>query len=411
MEMINRYKFKPGIKNVRISLECYADYMHDIVQTIREPLLALDSNLRVTIANKSFYKTFRVRRNETENQLIYELGNGQWNIPKLLELLRTVLVKKMGFENYEMEHSFPHIGTKIMLLDAAHIYHEIDATQTVLLSIEDVTAEREAEGILKKLNADLEKRGQQLEQTNEEIKQLLRVKTDFAARVSHELRTPLSAIKESINIVYKGSPAAMEEQKVFLEMAQRNIERLGRLVDNILDFSKLEAGKRNFSMVKGSINEMIHDAADLYGILAAQKGLKINCELQLGIPEMSFDYDAVFQVLTNLLSNALKFTENGEIVVSSQLQADAVVISVHDTGIGIEKKDLKRLFQPFEQIVSAEGKRTEGAGLGLNISRQIVEQHQGKMWADSIIGQGTCLQFSLPLLQKGVIARESCIAP
>ncbi len=156
---INRYKFKPGIKNAKISLELYADYMHDIVQTVCQPLLVLDSNLRVKIANKSFYKKFRVRKAETENHPIYELGNGQWNIPELLELLKTALVKKAGFEDYEMEHFFPDIGTKIMLLDASQIYHELEATQTILLAIEDVTKQREAENTLKQLNAALEKSG------------------------------------------------------------------------------------------------------------------------------------------------------------------------------------------------------------------------------------------------------------
>ncbi|MBN1688550.1 MAG: PAS domain-containing sensor histidine kinase [Candidatus Omnitrophica bacterium] len=407
--MINRYKFKPGIKNAKISLELYADYMHDIIQSLREPLLILDSALRIKIANKSFYKTFRVRQRETENHLIQELGAGQWNIPELLELLRTVLVKKMGFEDYEIEHSFPDIGTKIMLLNACQIYHEAEATQTILLSMEDVTKQREDEKKLKQLNVVLEKRGLELERANEENKKLLKLKADFTAAVSHELRTPLTAIKESINIVYQGASGVMEEQKMFLEMAKRNVERLGRLVDNVLDFSKLESGKRKFIMVQSNINELIHEGGALYGVLATRKGLKIRYELQPEIPEIRFDYDSILQVLTNILSNALKFTEQGEIVICSKLLDGEIEVSVRDTGTGIRKKDMKMLFQPFEQVVSEGGKKAEGTGLGLTISKQIVEQHQGKISIDSTSGKGTLVRFTLPLGQNEVTAYETCL--
>ena len=410
-KMIDRYKFKPGIKNTKISLELYADHMHDIVQTLREPFLILNSHLKVEIANKSFYRMFRVRQSETENRPISELGNGQWNIPELLALLKTVLVNKMGFEDYEIEHSFPDIGTKNMLLDASQIYHEVEATQTILLSIADVTKERKSAKRLKQLNVVLEKRGLELEQSNEKIKKLLKLKEDFTARVSHELRTPLTAIKESINIVYKGAFGVMEEQRVFLEMAQRNIDRLGRLVDNVLDFSRLESGNKKFEMAGGNINELIHEGGAFYGPLAVRKGLQIRYALQPDLPEFEFDYDSILQVLTNVLSNAVKFTERGEIFIRSKLRKGGVHVYILDTGPGIEKKDMKKLFQPFEQIDAGNRKKIEGSGLGLTISEQIVEQHHGKISIRSVIGKGTMVHFFLPLDQNGVAPKEACLVP
>jgi len=399
-------KFKPGVRKTKISFEMYADYMHDIVQTLHEPLLVLDGDLRVRLANKSFYRTFRVRQGETENCLLQDLGKGQWKMPKLLELLKQALTRKAGFENFETQQLFPDIGMKSMVLDASQIYHQADATQTILLSIQDVTQQKEAERKLTELNRELKERSAALERSNGEIQALMKVKEDFTARVSHELRTPLTALKESINIVYEGASGVLEEQKMFLEMAKRNVERLSRLVDNVLDFSKLNSGQKKMTMTAGSLNNLIREGGAFYEPLAVRKGLKIRYELQPGIPEIPFDHDSILQVLTNLLSNAIKFTEQGEIVIRSKLGTHTVEVSVLDTGMGVDKKDIKKLFKPFEQFAGADAVKIKGTGLGLTISKQIIKQHDGNISIHSESGKGTLARFTLPLIPRKKPATE-----
>lgn len=409
--MLNPYKPKRARRKTETSLKLHADELYGIVQTLREPLLILDSDLRVIMANKSFYRKFRSTRLGAEGKLIAELRLPPRMLPSLLTQLKSVRIKKAGFENFEMTQGFPGSTKKILSLCASPILSEAGAPQKLLLSFEDVTARREAEKKLVDLTAALEKRNLELAFSNQEIKKLLRVRVDFSARVSHELRTPLSALKESINIVYQGASGALKEQKMFLEMAKRNIERLGRLVDDVLDFSRLDSGKKTFDMRKNNINDLIREGGAFYGPLAARKGLQIRFQLQSEIPEITFDYDSILQVFINILSNAVKFTERGEILIQSRLLSSGVEISVQDTGAGIAKKDIKRLFQPFEQIEGGSGKKNEGTGLGLTISRQIIEQHRGKISISSVIGKGTQARFSLPLHSARIHEKETSLVP
>lgn len=232
----------------------------------------------------------------------------------------------------------------------------------------------------------------------EKIKRLLQIKTDFTNMVSHELRTPLVAIRESNNIVCEGAAGPVNaEQKSYLEMVKRNVERLSRLIDGILDFSQLETGKKELRMAEGDINDLIAEVVRFQKPVASQKGLGLTCELDSKIPKIKFDPDSISQVLTNLISNAVKFTEKGEITIRSRLEADQIRVSVRDTGVGIAPGDAERLFQPFEQITGRGGQRPEGTGLGLAICKEIVEHHQGKIGIESEVGKGTVVWFSLPL--------------
>lgn len=193
-------------------------------------------------------------------------------------------------------------------------------------------------------------------------------------------------------------------------MAKRNIKWLGRLADNVPDYSKLERGNRGFAVAQYNLNELIHEAGDFYGPLAARKGLKIRYELQPGIPEIDFDHDGIMKVMTNLLSNAVKFTQRGGIVIYSKLQNDEVEIFVRDTGAGIREKDRNRLFQPFEKIRGEDGRKIEETGLGLTITKKIIEQHHGKIEIRSEIGRGTMAYFSLPIRQTAIPSKEPCLA-
>jgi signal transduction histidine kinase len=226
-----------------------------------------------------------------------------------------------------------------------------------------------------------------------------RVKSEFTSMVSHELRTPLTVIKESIGIVYDGVSGPLNaDQKDFLETAKRNVDRLGRLINDVLDYQKLEAQHVEFKMVEQDINKVIGEIGQGFVLPLKSKGLELKLDLKTDLPLLTFDTDKITQVIINLVNNAMKFTEKGAVTVSSEIIGNnAVKVSVTDQGIGIKKEDLGKLFQSFSQISTGKGRQTGGTGLGLAISKRIIESHKGQMQVESVYGQGSTFYFILPI--------------
>lgn len=235
-----------------------------------------------------------------------------------------------------------------------------------------------------------------------ERKRLERIKDDFTSTVSHELRTPLAAMKEGIGIVLDGTAGEITpEQKEFLGLAKRNVDRLARLINDVLDFQKLDSGAMTFKIQDEDVNSVIRDVGQMMVLAAAkQKGLGLTFNLSENLPRIPFDRDKITQVLTNLINNAIKFTDKGSIKVTSSLGDHVVEVSVQDTGIGIKEEDLPKLFGKFTQLTSGSDRKTGGTGLGLAISKQIVEWHKGKIWAESKFGKGTTIHFFLPVKEQ-----------
>jgi signal transduction histidine kinase len=243
-------------------------------------------------------------------------------------------------------------------------------------------------------------RKEELEKAQEELKRAMEIKSEFTSMVSHELRTPLTAIKESIGIVLDETAGELnDEQKDFLSTAKRNVDRLHRLINDVLDFSKLESGKIKYDMKPYNINEVIKEAMKTHMSVAEQKNLYLVSNLDPDIPIMVFDDDRITQVITNFLSNALKFTEKGGITVTSDYNKEEkmVYVCVKDTGPGIKKEDIPKLFKQFSQLGGPDGRQTGGAGLGLAICKKIIEDHRGKTWVESEVGKGSSFYFKLPV--------------
>jgi signal transduction histidine kinase len=218
--------------------------------------------------------------------------------------------------------------------------------------------------------------------------------------VSHELRTPLTSIKEGINIVKDGSAGEINaEQNEFLELASRNLERLHRLINNVLDFSKLEARKAQFIVKENDINKVITEVVDTQSAAAVKKGLFLKTKLDSDIKPGMFDADKITQVLNNLINNAVKFTDNGGVTVLSSYDSfkKEIVVHVKDTGIGVKQKEQSQLFREFQQSEEDSFRKTGGSGLGLAICKQIIEEHKGKIWIESEYGKGSDFIFTLPV--------------
>lgn len=233
----------------------------------------------------------------------------------------------------------------------------------------------------------------------EEARKAVNVKNEFISVVSHELRTPLAPINESVSLMLEGLTGEINDrQKKFLETIKRNSERLGRLINDVLDFQKLESGMVRFMPGQNSINDVIREVYQTMVIMGKEKGLSFDLELADDIPPISFDRDKITQVLTNLVSNAIKFTEaGGRIKITAAREDSTVHVAVMDTGFGIKKEDIPNLFQNFHQLDTAREKKLGGTGLGLAISKEIILRHKGKIWAESEFGKETAFHFVLPI--------------
>jgi signal transduction histidine kinase/CheY-like chemotaxis protein len=235
-------------------------------------------------------------------------------------------------------------------------------------------------------------------QLYEHTKSLDRMKSEFVAVVSHEIRTPLTSIKGSIELLgdERFFPQNDQQHKL-LTIAQANTERLLHLISDILDFSKLESASLRLNLERQRIEPVLSQAAESMATLLEEKTLTLDLQVDSPLPDVVIDSDRIGQVLTNLISNAIKFSPNqGRIEVRVQPTEANVQVSVRDHGMGIAAQDLGKLFRKFSQIDSSLTRRAGGAGLGLVICKGIVEQHGGRIWVESTPGQGSAFHFELP---------------
>lgn len=230
-------------------------------------------------------------------------------------------------------------------------------------------------------------------------KEVEALRQNFMSMVVHELRSPLTSIKGASEMLAKKDLNTSDKEKM-VEVIKDASETMLSEVSDLLDASKIEAGKLAINRSENDLNKLIHERAEAFSYLAHDKGLKVNLNLEVGIPKFDFDGERVGQVINNLLSNAIKFTLTGGIItIASAARMGQVTISISDTGIGIadEKKGL--LFSKFGQTGQIFNK--DSTGLGLYISKGIIESHGGKIWVESETGKGTNVYFTLPVVKEG----------
>jgi len=243
-----------------------------------------------------------------------------------------------------------------------------------------------------------------LNKLNEDLRQLNETKSEFTAMLSHELRTPLTAITQGVKIILDGKTGDInDEQRTFLEITERNVQRLSRLVNDVLDFQKLDTRRMDFYWQKNNINDVVkeveHDIANFTG----DKNLTIETDLCFDMQAVIFDKDKIIQVITNLLSNAIKYTSEGKIILSTHVVDDGIKVSVTDSGIGIAQDNISKLFTSFTQLEKGKTKKPGGSGLGLAISKKIVEAHKGQIWVESEVNRGSVFSFVIPFARRNSI--------
>ncbi len=225
------------------------------------------------------------------------------------------------------------------------------------------------------------------------------LKAEFVSKVSHELRTPIVAMQHALAILSDQVAGALsEEQQKFVSLSQRNLERLNNLINDLLDLSKLEAKKMELRLQPGAIAPVIQQVCETLEPWAKSKAIALTPRLSDGLPNALFDQTRITQVLTNLVGNAIKCTpKQGRIVIEARRAEEALEVSVTDSGSGIAKEDIPKLFSKFQQVGERRATDISGTGLGLAISKEIVELHKGQIWADPEARQGARFVFTLPL--------------
>jgi PAS domain S-box-containing protein len=338
---------------------------HNIVEKSADGIIILDSNGIVQFANHS---TEAIFGHKTE-----ELVGEQFGFP--------IVAGEVMELNVIRQNRKPGIA------EMRVVETQWENQRAWLALLRDITERKEAE---------------------EKLKETMKMKSEFTSTVSHELRTPLTAIKEGIAPVLDGLFGEInEEQKELLGIAKKNVDRLTRLINDVLDFQKLDAGKMKFDIQPHDINEIARDVYEMLALTAKDTGINFLLELDDSLPEIGFDSDKITQVLTNLVNNAMKFTEKGTITIKTYKIEDTVQVSVSDTGCGIRKEDLPKVFDSFEQLSHGGDRKTGGTGLGLTISKEIVERHGGMIWVESKHGKGSKFTFTLPICGTEGLLKKS----
>jgi two-component system cell cycle sensor histidine kinase PleC len=402
-DITDRKKIEAGLEKTRKELAIIkktadeaSEFAESIINTVREPLIALDQDLRVVTVSRSFYEVFKVKPEETVRQLIYDLGNKQWDIPMLRELLETILPEKTSFDNYEVEHNFATIGKRTMLLNARQIKRAMGMERIILLAIEDITERKEVE-------AGLEKANEELTVVTTELKRVAQVKSEFLANMSHELRTPLNSIIGFSEVLYDETFGPLNgKQKQYVNNVLTSGKHLLLLINQILDMAKVEAGKMKLTLSTLPMKALLNEIALLVEDMVGKKRLELFLEIAEDLPDIQADDLKVKEILYNLLSNAVKFTPEGGKVGMRVKKADSEIeIVVWDTGIGIESENMDKIFEGFFRVDTPYSRVTEGTGLGLPLSKKLVKLHGGKLLVESQgLNCGTSVRFTLPIISR-----------
>jgi two-component system CheB/CheR fusion protein len=378
------------------------DATEQIVETVREPLLVLTPDFRVQSANPAFYQLFQVRPAETEGQLIYQLGNGQWDIPALHTLLEEILPQNTVFNDYEVTHNFEHIGPRTILLNA----RRLDNVQFILLAMEDITAHKHAATQLQQQQARLERQvhertaalrsemaeRQRLEREAHRV-QHFALLGRLAAGVSHDLRNPLGAIFLHVDLLEEElrepSTASAAEITSALAEIKTQLARVDDLIQDYLALVRVAA----IQQVPGNLGRLVRQLGQEMAPALAAHGLTLQLEAldQLGM--VGLHNHTLQRALLNLVQNAMEaMPPGGTLTLRGRRQGAAVSLDVQDTGGGIPPEQTTQIFEPLHTT------KPGGTGLGLYIVQEVVAAHGGHVAVQSVVGQGSTFTITLPLL-------------
>lgn len=354
------------IERFQAVLDSEKSKMKLMVEGMSEGLIMFDEKRKLVIFNAAA-------------QLMLDYGDRETEAAVLLDYLKELKlvdsleeIKKESDLRLSKELYVAKPYSHIVRVEASCIRDELGKPLGIVMVLRDVTKEREIE----------------------------QMKNDFVSLVSHELRTPLAAMKEAVDNLLDGITGELNPmQKQCMLVSKRNIDRLSRLINDLLDISRIEAGRILIHKRAVDIAHIVKETARFFDNLAKEAGIEFITSLAQNLPVIQADEDRIIQVITNLAGNAVKFTpRGGKVTVAVNSFSDFIQLDVVDTGPGIPSQDLAKVFEKFYQVVDPEHKNmSKGTGLGLTIAKGIVEKHGGRIWVESEFGKGCKFSFTLPL--------------
>jgi two-component system, chemotaxis family, CheB/CheR fusion protein len=359
------------LKNMR-------DYAESIVRTMRESLIVLDSQLRVKSANPYFYKTFSATPEQIEKKFIYDLNNGEWNVPEFRNLLEDVLPKNTFIEDFEMKHRSSREGQRNLLLNATSLRDGSPNGDYILIAIEDVTERTRAISILSETASALSKANLELEQ--------------FAFVASHDLQEPLRMVSSFMQLLskkYRGKLDADADE--FITLAVDGAKRMQVLIHDLLHFS--QCGKGDLKYEPTDTSRVLSETIAGLKTAIAEARAKVTFD---PLPILPMDGVLLGQVFQNLIANAIKFRNGTEptVHISAKQKGEDWEFSVSDNGIGIDKQFSGKIFLIFQRLHSKDA--YAGTGIGLAMCKKIIERYGGQIWVESEVGKGSTFFFTLP---------------
>lgn len=352
-------------------------YLQNIVETVHCALMVLDDQLQVLSVNPAFYRIFQVQASDTVGQKLYDLGDLQWDIPQIRDVLQEVAEHGQKLENFEVQHKFPGIGWRVMLLNARRIESD-NVTHRILLAIDDITDRKAAE-------AQLQKLADQLVRSNTDLEQ-------FANVISHDLQEPLREIVGFLDLLPQQLGQNLNEKsQQYIFFVMEGAQRMQAMIKDLLDFGRL--GREEAKRTTLDLAEPLNHTLRTMRVSIEQSGARV---IHDPLPTVLGDSSQLARLFQNLVGNAIKFRgeEPLEIHIGASQSEEGWLISVRDNGIGIDMQFADRVFEVFQRL-HARG-QYEGTGIGLAICRRIVEQHGGRIWLESKAGKGTTFLFTLP---------------
>ena len=500
------------IKSAQEKIREARDYAEAIVETVRDPLLVLDQDLRVVSANKAFYRAFQVMPADAEGQFIYDLGDQQWDIPELRHLLEEILPQRTVFQDFEVSQDFERIGRKVMLLNARRFVGDGNERELILLAIEDLTSLRTSEirfrrlfeaaqdgilivdpptrkildanpfmtellgfthqefvgkelfeiGLLKDEQAsqaafrelqekhyiryedlpletkagerrevevlanlyredgdeviqchvrDITERREleeNLRRFAEQLSEADRHKNEFLAMLAHELRNPLAPLSNCLQILrHPGADGAAAEQAQ--DMMEREVQQMARLVDDLLDVSRIASGKVELRKERVRLADLVNQVVATCRPIVNAASQELTVHLSGEPLVLEADPVRVTQILENLLTNAIKYSDDGgRIKLTVEREGSDAVLRMRDNGVGIAPEMLPGIWNLFMQVEPQSGRSRAGLGIGLTVVRKLVHLHNGSIEAKSGgLGHGSEFTVRLPLANEEGLKDEA----
>jgi two-component system CheB/CheR fusion protein len=359
------------------ALEAARDYAEAIVDTVNDSLLILNRHLKVTSASRFYYELFRCSPADIRGRSIYELGAGMWNVPALRQQLSALAAAETPFSGWEAEFDVPKLGRRTLAVSGRVVPHAEGEEPKIVVAIEDASLRKQAAEAAALRKSESRQR-------------------DFVANVSHELMTPIAAIKGYSESLVSGAIATPGRRVKFAQIIEKNADRLAQLVEDLLQLSAFDAGRAPAASETVLLRASVEKAARGLAAAARARGVA----LRILVPKTlraAIGRDELAQVLQNLTANAIKYNRSkGRVYVRARRIGKRILVSLQDTGIGIPKADLPRIFDRFHRAENARLKTERGNGLGLSIARSILAHRGCRIWAESVEGKGTIVSFTLP---------------